>query len=59
MLVLSLLFVSLVILLIFCLTKDTGTNTIHARKQAECRSSEPYPQHNRRAVDSIKVAKAN
>ena len=59
MLVLSLLFVALVILLVFCLTKDTGANTKHARKNANISSTESHTQHNRRAVDTIKVAKAN
>ena len=32
MLVLSLLFVALIVLLIFCLTKDKGENTVYARR---------------------------
>lgn len=35
MLVLSLLFVSLVVLLVFCLTKDKGSNTRYARKVSD------------------------
>lgn len=60
MLVLSLLFVALVILLVFCLSKDTGANTKHARRGIEFPSTEQYQQqkHNS-AVDSIKIAKAN
>jgi hypothetical protein len=60
MLVLSLLFIALVILLVFCLTKDTGTNTKYARRNADLSESSQYQQRrNRRAVDSITVAKAN
>lgn len=35
MLVLSLLFVALIVLLIFCLTKDKGENTVYARRNTE------------------------
>lgn len=56
MLVISLLFIALVILLIFCLTKDTGDNTIYARKNAERpikSASQELPS--RRASDSVNI----
>lgn len=35
MLVLSLLFLTVILLLVFSFTKDTGINTIHARRQGK------------------------
>ncbi len=62
MLVLSLLFVALIVLLIFCLTKDKGENTIHARKDNEfSNTSVSVYRSNKKqtSIDSDETAEIN
>ena len=62
MLVLSLLFVALIVLLIFCLTKDKGENTVYARRNLELSSTpvESYRSKEKpQAIDSDDTVEIN
>ncbi|GAB2696786.1 hypothetical protein Q4574_05715 [Aliiglaciecola sp. 3_MG-2023] len=59
MLILSLIFVSLVILLVFCLAKDTGENTAFARKDASVNSQYESIDAPHDGMTSTKTLNAN
>ena len=60
MLVLSLLFLTVLFLLIYSLTKDTGRNTIYARHQAmRLKNEVEHKQEEDRSVNSAKVVKVS
>ena len=58
MLVLSLLFFALLLLLIFSLTKDTGRNTKHARRNASLYKS-AMQQQEQNTVSATEVVKVS
>ncbi|GAB5379207.1 MAG: hypothetical protein Alis3KO_11940 [Aliiglaciecola sp.] len=59
MLILSIIFVSLVVLLIFCLSKDTGEHTVHARKGLTSRRSDTKKPAEQRTIDTSDTIGAN
>lgn len=59
MLILSIIFISLVVLLVFCLSKDTGTHTVHARKGLTTRRSDSKKPASQQAIDTSDTISAN
>jgi hypothetical protein len=59
MLILSLIFISLVVLLIFCLSKDTGEHTVYARKGAKRRAAVAFPKVDIDDIDGSDVLSVN
>lgn len=59
MLILSIIFVTLVVLLVFCLSKDTGTHTVHARKGLTTRRSDIENSVKQPAIDTSDTISAN
>ncbi|MEP4888589.1 MAG: hypothetical protein ABJV04_01060 [Aliiglaciecola sp.] len=59
MLILSLIFVSLIILLVFCLAKDTGEHTAFARKDAPVNSQQESIDASHDRITSTKTLNAN
>ncbi|GAA0855782.1 hypothetical protein [Aliiglaciecola litoralis] len=59
MLILSLIFISLVVLLIFSLIKDTGEHTVYARKNAFRDNTVRLSDAKRSDIDSSEPISAN
>ncbi|GAA6183427.1 hypothetical protein Q4567_12245 [Aliiglaciecola sp. 2_MG-2023] len=59
MLILSLIFVSLIILLVFCLAKDTGEHTAFARKNASINNQQESTDSSHNRMTSTKTLNAN
>lgn len=59
MLIFSLIFISLMVLLVFCLSKDTGYNTVHARKEQRQRNAIEHNSVERRRYTDTNVLSTN
>ncbi|WJG08651.1 hypothetical protein [Aliiglaciecola sp. LCG003] len=59
MLIISLIFLSLVILLIFCLSKDTGENTVHARRHKAVIQQQKSPDIEQAALNQADAINVN